>query len=37
MNKEQLKYVKQAVLGTEFKVAAEGKYYAEFKEYKYKY
>ena len=37
MNKEQLKYVKQAVLGREFKVASEGKYYAEFKEYKYKY
>ena len=29
-NLEQLKYVKQAVLGTEFKNARVGKYYAEF-------
>lgn len=37
MNSEQLKYVKEAILGTEFKAASEGKYYAEYKEYKYKY
>ena len=37
INEEQLKYVKQAVLGTEFKAANAGKYYAEYKEYKYKY
>lgn len=37
INEEQLKYVKQAVLGNEFKAASAGKYYAEYKEYKYKY
>ena len=37
INEEQLKYVKEAVLGTEFKAASLGKYYAEYKEYKYKY
>ena len=37
INEEQLKYVKQAVLGNEFKAASVGKYYAEYKEYKYKY
>ena len=37
MNSEQLKYVKQAVLGKEFKNASDGKYYAEYREYKYKY
>ena len=37
LNSEQLKYVKQAVLGTQFKAAREGQYYAELKEYKLKY
>ena len=37
INEEQLKYVKLAVLGNEFKAASNGKYYAEYKEYKYKY
>ena len=37
LNSEQLKYVKQAVLGTQFKAAREGQYYAEIKEYKLKY
>ena len=37
INAEQLKYVKQAVLGTQFKAARDGQYYAELKEYKYKY
>ena len=37
INAEQLKYVKQAVLGMEFKAAKEGQYYAEVQEYKYKY
>lgn len=37
INPEQLKYVKQAVLGTEFKAARDGQYYAEIQEYKYKY
>lgn len=37
LNTEQLKYVKQAVLGTQFKAAREGQYYAEIKEYKMKY
>ena len=37
LNLEQVKYVKQAVLGRDFKAASESKYYAEFKEYKYKY
>lgn len=37
LNTEQLKYVKQAVLGTQFKAAREGQYYAEIKEYKLKY
>lgn len=37
INQEQLKYVKQAVLGNEFKAASAGKYYAEYKEYKYIY
>ena len=37
INSEQLKYVKQAVLGTQFQAAKQGKYYAEIKEYKLKY
>ena len=37
INSEQLKYVKQAVLGTEFKAAKEGQYYSKINEYKYKY
>ena len=37
LNTEQLKYVKQAVLGTQFKAAREGQYYSEIKEYKLKY
>lgn len=37
LNSEQLKYVKQAVLGTQFQAAKQGKYYAEIKEYKLKY
>lgn len=37
INPEQLKYVKQAVLGTQFQAAKQGKYYAEIKEYKLKY
>lgn len=37
INSEQLKYVKQAVLGTQFQAAKQGKYYAELKEYKLKY
>ena len=37
LNPEQLKYVKQAVLGTQFKAAREGQYYSEIKEYKLKY
>ena len=37
INSEQLKYVTQAVLGTQFQAAKQGKYYAEIKEYKLKY
>ena len=37
INSEQLKYVKQAVLETQFQAAKQGKYYAEIKEYKLKY
>lgn len=37
INSEQLKYVRQAVLGTEFKDINQNKYYSEFKEYKEKY
>ena len=37
MNSEQLKYVRQAVLGLDFKAAKDGKYYAEYNEYKHKY
>lgn len=37
INSEQLKYVKQAVLGTQFQAAKQGKYYEEIKEYKLKY
>lgn len=37
INSEQLKYVKQAVLGTQFQAAKQGKYYAELKDYKLKY
>lgn len=37
INSEQLKYVRQAVLGTEFKGINQNKYYSEFKEYKEKY
>lgn len=37
LNSEQLKYVKQAVLGTQFQAAKQGKYYEEIKEYKLKY
>ena len=37
INSEQLKYVKQAVLGTQFQAAKQGNYYAEIKEYKLKY
>lgn len=37
INPEQLKYVKQAVLGSEFKAARAGKYYAEINEYRHKY
>jgi hypothetical protein len=37
INLEQLKYVKQAVLGAEFKNAKEGKYYVEYNEFRYKY
>ncbi len=37
INSKQLKYVKQAVLGTQFQAAKQGKYYAEIKEYKLKY
>ena len=37
LNSEQLKYVKQAVLGTQFQAVKQGKYYAEMKEYKLKY
>lgn len=37
INPEQLKYVKQAVLGTQFQAAKQGKYYAEIQDYKLKY
>ena len=37
INSEQLKYVKQAVLGNQFKAAKQGKYYAEIQDYKLKY
>lgn len=37
INLEQLKYVKQAVLGNQFKAAKAGKYYAEIQDYKLKY
>ena len=37
INPEQLKYVKQAVLGNQFKAAKAGKYYAEIQDYKLKY
>lgn len=34
MNENQLEYVKEAVLGEQFRAAREGKYYSEVKEYK---
>ena len=37
LNLEQLKYVKQAVLGDQFKAARNGEYYENLKEYMYKY
>lgn len=37
LNPEQLKYVKQAVLGREFKMARESRYYKEYQDYKNKY
>ncbi len=37
INAEQLKYVKQAVLGEQFKAASDGEYYENLKEYMYKY
>ena len=37
INAEQLKYVKQAVLGDQFKAARTGEYYENLKEYMYKY
>ena len=37
INEEQLKYVKEAVLGTQFKAARNSEYYAELREYQYKY
>lgn len=37
LNSEQLKYVKQAVLGREFKMASESRYYKEYQAFKNKY
>ena len=37
INPEQLKYVKQAVLGEQFKAARTGEYFENLKEYMYKY
>ena len=37
LNEEQLKYVKQAVLGEQFKAARTGEYFENLKEYMYKY
>lgn len=37
INAEQLKYVKQAVLGTQFQAAKQGKYYKELTNHKLKY
>ena len=37
INAEQLKYVKQAVLGEQFKAARNGEYFENLKEYMYKY
>ena len=37
LNLEQLKYVKQAVLGDQFRAARNGEYYENLKEYMYKY
>ena len=37
INSEQLKYVKQAVLGEQFKAARTGEYFENLKEYMYKY
>ena len=37
LNLEQLKYVKQTVLGDQFKAARNGEYYENLKEYMYKY
>ena len=37
INSEQLKYVKQAVLGEQFKAARNGEYFENLKEYMYKY
>lgn len=37
INAEQLKYVKQAVLGTQFQTAKQGKYYKELTNHKLKY
>ena len=37
INEEQLKYVKKAVLGEQFKAARNGEYFENLKEYMYKY
>ena len=37
INEEQLKYVKEAVLGTQFKAARNSQYYSEIRDYQIKY